>query len=99
VEELAARVRNLEKQRADLVDAFRKQMKLIDVLKRQKARPLAAPSLLLCSHTYSCPSVYVYVFVSYGVVEPRGGCAAAELQRGGVPEDPGLGAVSRSGGC
>lgn len=41
-EELAGRVRNLEKQRADLVDAFRKQMKLIDVLKRQKVRDKAS---------------------------------------------------------
>jgi cob(I)alamin adenosyltransferase len=33
-----ARVRVLEKQRADLLDGFRKQLKLVDILKRQKVR-------------------------------------------------------------
>ncbi len=34
--ELSNRVKSLEKQRNDLLSAFRKQMKLIDILKRQR---------------------------------------------------------------
>jgi hypothetical protein len=42
LEAAEARIRVLEKQRSDLISAFRKQMKLIDVLKRQKVSLLAS---------------------------------------------------------
>ena len=42
VSELEARIRDLEKQRGDILNAFRKQIKLIDILKRQKIHLEAA---------------------------------------------------------
>ena len=42
VSELEARIRDLEKQRTDILGAFRKQIKLIDILKRQKIHLEAA---------------------------------------------------------
>ena len=45
VETLEARVKLLERQRGDLITAFKKQMKLIDVLKRQKVRVVECRTL------------------------------------------------------
>lgn len=42
VPELEARIRELEKQRTEILNAFRKQIKLIDILKRQKIHLEAA---------------------------------------------------------
>lgn len=36
--DLELRIRTLEKQRGELIEGFRKQLKLIDILKRQKVR-------------------------------------------------------------
>ena len=44
--ELEARIRELEKQRGEVIAAFRKQIKLIDILKRQKVRLFPLHSIL-----------------------------------------------------
>jgi len=45
VDKLTAEVRKLERQRTELIEAFKKQMKLIDVLKRQRVHMEAAKVL------------------------------------------------------
>jgi len=48
-DDLENKLKLAERQRADLMSAFRKQMKLIDLLKRQKVRPTLRPT--------PCPSI------------------------------------------
>lgn len=64
LDEMTTRVRNLEKQRGDLIEAFRKQMKLIDILKRQKVR-------------FSFCLIMLLIIMLF--VEPRRSCSTAQF--------------------
>lgn len=85
VEQAEVRIKLLERQRADLIAAFRKQLKLIDLLKRQKVR--FNTHLFLFHNSYSFD---VYCTVCTLTADPLGGHAAAGVHRGGVPQDAGL---------
>ena len=62
MEELTAENNLLTKQKTELIDAFKKQLKLIDLLKRQKVRKSSLPTadaLILYMHHKNC-SVMIY---------------------------------------
>jgi hypothetical protein len=79
LDEATNRIKLLERQREELIDAFRKQMKLIDVLKRQKVRREGSSRL---SHSLN------------RIVDSHRGRTFAAIHRRGVPEDVGLGGVA-----
>ena len=56
LESSEARVKALEKQRVDLIEGFRKQMKLIDILKRQKVQ--VESYLIYSYYSYECEKIY-----------------------------------------
>lgn len=82
VEALEARVKVLEKQRNELLEAFRKQMKLIDILKRQKVSILTGCNMRDLMGVLCCVGAYR-------------GCSSAQLHGGGVHEDFGLEDIKR----
>jgi hypothetical protein len=57
-----ARVRVLEKQRGELMEGFRKQLKLIDILKRQKVR-VDAVLCVLCTLYHATLSLCLYTLL------------------------------------
>ncbi len=50
---LRARLRTSERQRADLLQAFRKQMRLVELLKRQRAHVEAARMLAFSEENFA----------------------------------------------
>ncbi len=66
LEAAEARVKVLEKQRAELLEGFRKQMKLIDILKRQKVRWLV---IMLCCGFYAHMVFVVLIALMWRLTE------------------------------
>lgn len=64
VDSLVAENRMLEKQRSELMTAFKKQMKLIDILKRQKVRECTIIILL----NIECPYVPYSIIMVYVII-------------------------------
>ena len=83
LEAAEACVKVLEKQRAELLEGFRKQMKLIDILKRQKVRTVVRDIVCCC---WCC------LFIVTGA---HRSCSSPELHRRRVHEDFGLENIMR----
>ncbi len=60
LEQLTVENKQLEKQRSELMTAFKKQMKLIDILKRQKVRGTLV-SIIHIVHLYKATSRVHYL--------------------------------------
>lgn len=79
VSRLKASNRRLSRQKGELADAFKKALKLIDVLKRQKVHVRVPRMRAAQAHPLTTPPCLIV----------DGGCTAADVHRGGVCTQPG----------